>query len=195
MYARGAGGDARCEVGRWTSTSMIAPAQAALPAVTPAGGGDGMDISFGADNVFQIDFGPMQPTTATFETAGQQGDAHAQEAVQRAGRLQAVQQNQEKSSKILRALLELLYCSGLRASELVSLPRQALAVLARVLHEARRGATARGDYLAVGLDPPERAVLCHADLADAVAEVESGYHPGVVGGAAGNMKRQVPRSL
>lgn len=52
---------------------MTAPAQAALSSVTPTGGGEGMDITFGADNVFQIDFGPMQPSTATFETAGQQG--------------------------------------------------------------------------------------------------------------------------
>jgi hypothetical protein len=64
---------AQCEVGRWKSTAMTAPSQAALGEVTPAGGGDGIDITFGEDKVFKADFGPMQPTTATFEKAGQQG--------------------------------------------------------------------------------------------------------------------------
>ncbi len=63
----------RCEVGEWVSTALDAPSQAAIGDVTPVGGGDGMDISFGADNQFQIDFGPMTPATASFTTAGQQG--------------------------------------------------------------------------------------------------------------------------
>lgn len=65
--------DARCEVGDWTSTAMVAPSQAALGEVTPTGGGEGIDITFGADGVFQADFGPMQPATATFQSAGQEG--------------------------------------------------------------------------------------------------------------------------
>ncbi len=69
-----AGNDAlrQCVIGNWTSTSMDAPGQAALD-VTPVGGGDGMAIQFGADGVFQIDFGPMNPTTASFTKAGEQG--------------------------------------------------------------------------------------------------------------------------
>lgn len=63
----------RCEVGEWVSTSMDAPSQAAIGDITPVGGGDGMAISFGADNRFQIDFGPMNPATAGFTTAGQDG--------------------------------------------------------------------------------------------------------------------------
>ena len=55
------------------STALDAPSQAAIGDVTPVGGGDGMAISFGADNRFQIDFGPMNPATASFTTAGQQG--------------------------------------------------------------------------------------------------------------------------
>jgi hypothetical protein len=52
---------------------MTAPTQAGLGEVTPAGGGDGMRIAFGENQEFQIDFGPMQPSTATFDKAGQQG--------------------------------------------------------------------------------------------------------------------------
>jgi hypothetical protein len=63
----------QCVIGAWTSTSMLAPSQAALGDVTPTGGGDGMRIDFGADGVFQIDFGPMQPSTATFQSGGQEG--------------------------------------------------------------------------------------------------------------------------
>jgi hypothetical protein len=32
-----------------------------------------MDITLGADGSFQVDFGPMNPATATFESGGQQG--------------------------------------------------------------------------------------------------------------------------
>jgi hypothetical protein len=72
--AGGTGGDAlrQCVIGNWTSTSMDAPGQAALD-VTPEGGGDGMEIQFGADGLFQIDFGPMNPTTASFTKAGEAG--------------------------------------------------------------------------------------------------------------------------
>ena len=63
----------RCEVGEWVSTSLDAPSQAAIGDITPTGGGEGMDISFGVDNRFQIDFGPMTPATASFTTGGQQG--------------------------------------------------------------------------------------------------------------------------
>jgi hypothetical protein len=63
----------QCETGHWVSTGMTVPAQAGVGDITPTGGGDGMDISFGADGVFQIDFGPMQPSTATFQSGGQEG--------------------------------------------------------------------------------------------------------------------------
>jgi hypothetical protein len=63
----------RCEVGEWVSTSLEAPSQAAIGDITPTGGGDGMDITFGPDNRFQIDFGPMNPATASFTTADQEG--------------------------------------------------------------------------------------------------------------------------
>lgn len=74
--AGGSGNDAlrQCVIGSWTSTSMLAPSQAALGDVAPTGGGDGMNIDFGADGVFQIDFGPMNPATASFTKAGQQGE-------------------------------------------------------------------------------------------------------------------------
>lgn len=73
--AGGSGGDAlrQCVIGSWTSTSMLAPSQAAIGDVAPTGGGDGMNIDFGADGVFQIDFGPMQPATASFTKGGEQG--------------------------------------------------------------------------------------------------------------------------
>jgi hypothetical protein len=63
----------QCETGHWVSTGMTAPTQAGVGDITPTGGGDGMDISFGTDGVFQIDFGPMQPSTATFVSGGQEG--------------------------------------------------------------------------------------------------------------------------
>ncbi len=63
----------RCEVGEWVSTSLDAPSQAAIGDITPVGGGDGMNISFGDDNRFQIDFGPMTPATATFASGDQEG--------------------------------------------------------------------------------------------------------------------------
>jgi hypothetical protein len=63
----------QCVIGAWTSTSMLAPSQAALGDVTPTGGGDGMRIDFGADGVFQIDFGPMNPATASFTKGGEAG--------------------------------------------------------------------------------------------------------------------------
>ena len=52
---------------------MLAPSQAAIGDVTPTGGGDGMNIDFGADGVFQIDFGPMKPATASFTKGGEEG--------------------------------------------------------------------------------------------------------------------------
>jgi hypothetical protein len=62
---------AKCEVGDWVSTSMDVPSQAGIGAITPAGGGDGMNITFAPDGVFQIDFGPMQPAIGTFTSGGQ----------------------------------------------------------------------------------------------------------------------------
>lgn len=60
-----------CEVGSWVSTSIEAPAQAGIDALTPVGGGDGIAVDIGADGVFQIDFGPMKPATGTFDSGGQ----------------------------------------------------------------------------------------------------------------------------
>ena len=64
---------AACATGDWVSTSMDAPSQAGIGEITPTGGGDGMAIVMRPDGTFQIDFGPMKPTTATFTTGGQQG--------------------------------------------------------------------------------------------------------------------------
>lgn len=68
----GSGGD-DCVTGSWVSTSADAPSQAAIPAITPTGGGDGARLTFDAKGTFQIDFGPMQPVTATFTSGGQEG--------------------------------------------------------------------------------------------------------------------------
>lgn len=62
-----------CETGSWVSTDVTFPAQAAIPEITPTGGGDGMDIEFGADGAFQIDFGPMSEASSTFDSGGAQG--------------------------------------------------------------------------------------------------------------------------
>jgi len=63
--------DAPCEQGRWTSSGMVAPAQAGIVDAKPTGGGSGAAISFAADGTFLIDFGRMKPTAATFTTNGQ----------------------------------------------------------------------------------------------------------------------------
>jgi hypothetical protein len=62
-----------CHAGDWVSTGMTFPGQAAITDITPTGGGDGMNIELAADGTFQIDFGPMNPATATFDSAGAQG--------------------------------------------------------------------------------------------------------------------------
>ena len=62
---------AKCESGDWVSTSMDVPSQAGIGEITPTGGGDGMNITFAPDGVFQIDFGPMQPAIGTFTSGGQ----------------------------------------------------------------------------------------------------------------------------
>ncbi|MFM2078570.1 MAG: hypothetical protein RJA49_2460 [Actinomycetota bacterium] len=62
---------AKCEAGDWVSTSMDVPSQAGIGEITPTGGGDGMNITFAPDGVFQIDFGPMQPAIGTFTSGGQ----------------------------------------------------------------------------------------------------------------------------
>ena len=62
-----------CAAGSWVSTSMDAPSQAGIGDITPTGGGDGMVIEMAGDGTFQIDFGPMKPTTATFITGTQEG--------------------------------------------------------------------------------------------------------------------------
>ena len=67
----------RCEVGAWRSTSVTVPAQADIQQYAAGPGGDGMDIRFGADGSFFIDFGPMQPATGTFVVAGEQGTLSA----------------------------------------------------------------------------------------------------------------------
>jgi hypothetical protein len=64
---------AACATGEWVSTSMDAPSQAGIGEITPTGGGDGMVISMRGDGTFQIDFGPMNPASATFTTGGQEG--------------------------------------------------------------------------------------------------------------------------
>lgn len=64
---------AECAAGSWVSTSMDAPSQAGIGDITPTGGGDGMVIDMAGDGTFQIDFGPMNPTTATFVTGSQEG--------------------------------------------------------------------------------------------------------------------------
>lgn len=66
-----------CEVGSWRSTSVEVPAQADIQEYEPGPGGDGMDIRFGADGSFFVDFGPMQPATGTFVVAGQAGTLSA----------------------------------------------------------------------------------------------------------------------
>jgi hypothetical protein len=66
-----------CETGKWVSTGMTFPGQAAITAITPTGGGDGMNIAFEADGTFQIDFGPMNPATASFDSAGSPGTMSA----------------------------------------------------------------------------------------------------------------------
>ncbi len=60
-----------CELGNWASASMDAPSQAGVGDLTSTVGGDGMMITLGADGLFQIDFGPMKPTTGTFVSGGQ----------------------------------------------------------------------------------------------------------------------------
>ncbi len=67
------GGDNTCEVGEWVSTSMVVPTQAALGAVVPTGGGDGIAIRLDPDGGFLADFGPMQPALSSFESGGQIG--------------------------------------------------------------------------------------------------------------------------
>ena len=62
-----------CQTGTWVSTGMTFPGQAAITEITPTGGGDGMDIELGADGSFQIDFGPMNPATASFDSSGNPG--------------------------------------------------------------------------------------------------------------------------
>lgn len=64
---------AACATGNWVSTSLDAPSQAGIGEITPTGGGDGMVIEMRPDGTFQIDFGPMNPATATFTTGGQEG--------------------------------------------------------------------------------------------------------------------------
>ncbi|MBI4934130.1 MAG: hypothetical protein HY828_09645 [Actinobacteria bacterium] len=66
-----------CETGTWVSTGMTFPGQAAITVITPTGGGDGMDIDINADGTFQIDFGPMNPATASFDSAGSPGTMSA----------------------------------------------------------------------------------------------------------------------
>lgn len=70
------GGDSfagECAAGSWTSTGMVAPSQAGIGPVEPTGGGEGMAIDLLADGSFQIDFGPMEPATATFTSGEQEG--------------------------------------------------------------------------------------------------------------------------
>ena len=50
---------------------MVAPAQAGITDAKPTGGGSGAAITFGADGTFQIDFGRMKATAASFTTNGQ----------------------------------------------------------------------------------------------------------------------------
>jgi hypothetical protein len=69
----GEGSSSQCEVGGWTSRSMVVPPQAAIGDIAQTGGGDGIAISFDADHRFLMDFGPMRPATASFSTAGQEG--------------------------------------------------------------------------------------------------------------------------
>lgn len=64
---------ARCEVGSWRSTLVTVPAQANIDQYVPGAGGNGIDIRFGADGSFFVDFGPMQPATGTFVISGQTG--------------------------------------------------------------------------------------------------------------------------
>lgn len=66
-------GSQRCEVGEWTSTGVLAPSQAGVGEVVSTGGGDGMRIDITADGGFQIDFGPMSPSTGTFDSSGTTG--------------------------------------------------------------------------------------------------------------------------
>ncbi len=66
-----AGNQQACEVGNWASASMEAPSQAGVGELTSIVGGDGMMITIGSDGLFQIDFGPMKPTTGTFVSGGQ----------------------------------------------------------------------------------------------------------------------------
>lgn len=64
---------ARCEVGDWTSTGVQAPSQAGVGDIAPTGGGEGMRIRIAPEGGFQIDFGPMQPSTGTFDSGGTTG--------------------------------------------------------------------------------------------------------------------------
>ena len=63
----------RCEVGAWVSSGVQAPSQAGVGDVVSTGGGDGMRIDITAEGGFQIDFGPMTPSTGTFDSSGTTG--------------------------------------------------------------------------------------------------------------------------
>jgi hypothetical protein len=67
------GGSSQCEVGKWSSRTMVVPSQAGIGDVQQLGGGDGIAITIENDHSALMDFGPMKPATASFVKAGQAG--------------------------------------------------------------------------------------------------------------------------
>jgi hypothetical protein len=66
-------GSSRCEVGKWTSRTVTIPSQAGIGDVQQLGGGDGIAITLKDDHTSLLDFGPMQPSTASFGTGAKAG--------------------------------------------------------------------------------------------------------------------------
>ena len=72
-----ADGTTQCAVGSWRSTRVTVPAQANIQEYVAGAGGQGIDIRFGSDGSFVVDFGPMRPATGTFVIAAQPGSLSA----------------------------------------------------------------------------------------------------------------------